>query len=267
MIAATVADDNRLNRLSTEAALVYLMAIPQLDRDGLILAEPTYLWGKVCPRRPQLLPHMDGIVKEWSDVGLVQSYPTDDGDNVLHFLGFHKNQTLHYEREAASRYPCPPGYVRTPKGLVPETEVEETEEVRSKSGGGPDPGPRKVVVIEVKESSSSNGKEEEPQQPPPSPEDVEKYKAFVKAHETIWGLPVASPYDGERIAGWAKRVTLAAFEYALQEALNTRNIGNWKYTETILRRVEKEGLKSAAPVVAATVQGRVAGFSVSSVMQ
>jgi hypothetical protein len=143
MIAATVADDKRFNELPVDAALVYLMAIPQLDRDGLILGEPGPLWGMVCRRRNDLVARMEAIIAAWLASGLVTAYKNEDGDTVLHFVGFQKNQAMtHYDREAASRFPCPPGYARTPKGLV-QDEVKQPvqdaiEQVRIDSGPQPD---------------------------------------------------------------------------------------------------------------------------------
>jgi hypothetical protein len=143
MIAATVADDKRFNELPIDAALVYLMAIPQLDRDGLILGEPGALWGQVCRRRNDLLSRMDAIVAAWLAAGLVTAYRNEDGDTILHFVGFQKNQAMtHYDREGASRFPCPPGYSRTPKGLVQEvvhpTPQQPAEIIRTDSGPTPD---------------------------------------------------------------------------------------------------------------------------------
>lgn len=139
MIASTVADDKRFNELPIDAALVYLMAIPQLDRDGLILGEPGALWGQVCRRRSDLMPRMEAIIAAWLVSGLVTAYKNEDGDTILHFVGFQKNQAMtHYDREAASRFPCPPGYVRTAKGLA-------VEEVRTDSGPTPDKVPPNVI--------------------------------------------------------------------------------------------------------------------------
>lgn len=158
MIAATVADDKRFNELPIDAALVYLMAIPQLDRDGLILGEPAALWGQVCRRRYDLLPCMADIINVWLSSGLVEAYQTDDGDTILHFAGFQKNQAMtHYDREAASRFPCPPGYTRTTKGLTPDSSTQATrqpaEQLRTNSGLTPDEVPPNVIESNVIESN------------------------------------------------------------------------------------------------------------------
>lgn len=63
---------------------------------------------------------------------------------------------------------------------------------------------------------------------------------FVKAYESIWGMMVPSPYIGDLIDQWSKRVAFDAFEYSLREAAKA-NKRNWKYLEGILTRVEVEG--------------------------
>ena len=159
MLAVTIADDKRFNEIPTDAALVYLMAIPQLDRDGLILGEPTALWGQVCRRRPEFISRMPEIIEVWTRTGLVTAYSTDDGDTILHFIGFQKNQTMtHYDREAASRFPCPPGFTRGPKGLVPDSirqeKKEPVDEVRTYSGPTPDEVPPNVKEYKGRECNA-----------------------------------------------------------------------------------------------------------------
>lgn len=118
MIASTVGRDKRLNDLPVESELVYLLAIPHLDRDGLIEGDALVLWGRVCPRRPELMPMMDSIIADWVQSGLVMRYATGNGD-VLYFYGFHKNQIgMRYDREPESLLDIPPGFVRTPEGLA-----------------------------------------------------------------------------------------------------------------------------------------------------
>lgn len=158
MLATTIADDKRFNALPVDAALVYLMSIPQLDRDGLILGEPVLLWGQVCRRRNDLMPHMSDIIKAWIMSGLVTAYKTDDGDTVLHFTGFQKNQAIRYDREGASRFPCPPGFTRTDKGLEPDglqpSIDEQLDQLRTNSGLTPDEVPPNTMqcnVIQVNE--------------------------------------------------------------------------------------------------------------------
>lgn len=134
-ISESIAKDARLNSLSVEAQLVYLMTVPHLDRDGLIEGDPDVLWGIVCPKRRMFLDTMPQLIHEWATVGLVLMYDSNDGP-VLWFKGFTKNQQgMRYEREAPSRFPPPPDDA-TPDKLPtnsgncrPEVEVEVKDQV------------------------------------------------------------------------------------------------------------------------------------------
>lgn len=112
MLSTTIAGDQRLNSLSVEAEYLFLKTIPHLDRDGLIYGKANLLWAKACPERMELLPRIDALVAEWVKRSLVLRYDTADGP-VLYFYGFRKNQTgIRYDREAASIFAPPPGYIR-----------------------------------------------------------------------------------------------------------------------------------------------------------
>lgn len=118
-ISDSVAKDARLNSLTVEAELVYLMTIPHLDRDGLIEGDPDVLWGTVCPKRRQFLDTMAVYIQEWAKAGLVTMYDSDEGP-VLWFHGFAKNQVgLRYDREGVSKFPPPPGFIRNNSGMAP----------------------------------------------------------------------------------------------------------------------------------------------------
>lgn len=119
MVNHTIAEDAEFNALSVEAQLIYLRTIPHLDRDGLIIGHPSALWGRVAPLMADLLPAMPEIINQMIESGLVISY-THNKTQILFFKGFTKNQIgMRYEREPASTYPAPPGYIRTNHGLEP----------------------------------------------------------------------------------------------------------------------------------------------------
>ncbi len=169
MLSQTVATDRKLNELSVEAELLYLKAIPHLDRDGLIFGEAMLLWAQVCPRRPDLMAKMEGIINEWLSSGLVIAYQ-DNGDTILFFPGFTKNQTgMRYDREAASPFGVPPGYVRTACGLTPaqpETTAhpandDSADQLRMNSGPTPDElrtnSPPSISISISKSTSTTSG--------------------------------------------------------------------------------------------------------------
>jgi hypothetical protein len=144
-ISTSVAEDDRLSRLSMAAELLYLKTIPHLDRDGMISGKPGYLWGRVCPLREELMPEMQKAIDEWIAVGLVILMATDTGP-VLFFPGFLKNNNLlHYDRESPSRFPVPPGYERTEMGLIPEGAEQKKKPTR------------KPKEAQVPPSSNGNG--------------------------------------------------------------------------------------------------------------
>lgn len=171
---ASIAADIALNSLSLEAHWLYMMTIPHLDRDGLIIADTYVLFGKVCPRRPELIGRIDDLLDEWIAAGLVTIYPTRKG-KVAFFHGFVKNQQgMHYAREAASELDVPPGYCRTERGVEliqeevntpPEREPSDNkptpDEVPTNSGLNP-----AEVKYEVKEEGES-ARVATPQSPPP----------------------------------------------------------------------------------------------------
>lgn len=129
-LSTSVAEDDRLSKLSITAELLYLKTIPHLDRDGMISGKAGYLWGRVCPLREDLMVEMPHAINEWVAVGLVTRMDTDTGP-VLFFPGFLKNNNLlHYDRESPSRFPVPPGYERTEMGLILEGAEQKKKPTR-----------------------------------------------------------------------------------------------------------------------------------------
>lgn len=130
-LSTSIAEDDRLGKLSMAAELLYLKTIPHLDRDGMISGKAGLLWGKICPLREELISEMQRAIDGWIQVGLVIRMMTEQGP-VLFFPGFLKNNRLtHYDRERPSRYPAPPGYVRTDNGLVPDGEPSPKEKPKA----------------------------------------------------------------------------------------------------------------------------------------
>jgi hypothetical protein len=275
MINQSIALDAEFNAMSVEAQLLYMRTIPHLDRDGLILGNPVALWAKIAPLMPDLMPRMSMAIREWSNAGLVIAYDTKQG-TILFFQGFSKNQTgMRYDREAESVFPPPPGYHRNGNGiekdkddtsgnntppapppspdngpLSGQTESGATpDELRHGSGVTPPEVKLNKVEVEVKGS--------EPEHRRTTTTTTEPLTAkFVREYERVWGLTLTS-YHAEQLNEWVGRVTFEGWSYALQECAKTRNIGQWKYFEKILARIEKEGMAGSVPIEAKAVTGVV----------
>lgn len=119
------------------------------------------------------------------------------------------------------------------------------------------------IELNEKVSSSSVADEiAEPQHRTPAAaalpdEDVAKYSEFVKEYEKVWGL-MLTQYHADKVKEWCDRVPIEAWSYALKECADHRNTGKWKYFESILQRVEADGLPSSNAVKqSVSVQGVV----------
>ena len=217
MIANTVATDKRFNSLTSEAALVYLMAIPHLDRDGLILGDTMPFWGKVCPRRSEFMGHMADIIAEWMISGLVIAYECEEG-TILCFTGFLKNQTgMHYEREAASAYPPPPGYIRVAKGLEKLSVGASPDEVRSESGLTP-------AESKVKESNRKD--------------DDDGWRIVVDTYQHEIGM--ITPSVSEEIKAYFAEMGPILIVDAIKEA-SRNNVRKWSYIDGVLKKWRANG--------------------------
>lgn len=159
MVVTTVAIDKRLNALSLESQLLFLMTVPHLDRDGLIAGDAELLAGRVIPRRTELHERVNDLVQEWLDSSLAIAYDGPD-TLILFFPGFRKSQLkMQYDREGASEFPPPPGYIRTASGLDPEPDKPTLALVQSNARPTLEEIP--VKRKEVKDKEKEKGTEEE----------------------------------------------------------------------------------------------------------
>lgn len=169
-LSISIAEDDRLSRLSLIAEYVYLKAIPHLDRDGLVTGKPGLLYSRVCPTREELFGGLQAIIDEWVAVGLVVRFTSPEGP-ALFFVGFSKNNNLpHYERERPSRFPPPPGYYRTDKGMFPDgTLPPEKKSKKAKDDSLPESGESDNSILDevqelLQDSVPILGTEEEEQE-------------------------------------------------------------------------------------------------------
>jgi len=148
-LSKTVSTDDALNALSWQAQALFMMAVPHLDRDGLIVGHPLLLLAQIAPlRAPELVATMPAIVSEWIDAGLVVRYDSA-GQPALFFPGFLKHQklTAGYSREAPSQYEPPPGYERTQEGLIPAAAPIVQPEISAPEVADPDPEPATPELV------------------------------------------------------------------------------------------------------------------------
>lgn len=194
-ISISVAEDVRLNNISVEAQMMYLMTVPHLDRDGIINGNPSVLRGRVCPLREDFITKMPAIINEWVQSGLVIKYTNGD-DTALWFKGFAKNNPLtHYAREKASKFAPPPGYIRGAKGLESVKECN-TPDI---SGNPPDTSGknplRSEVEVEVDHSLDGSDEDDEPATPTELTEPTLSEQVFDRLEEE-WSIVNPSQMDG-----------------------------------------------------------------------
>ena len=229
MLNRTVGLDQELNSVSIEAQLLFLMSIPHLDRDGLLIGEALPHLGTVLPLRPDFFPRYENLIRELVDCEIVIRYPTKKG-RVLFFTGFRKNQTFSYTREGASIFDPPPGYVRTPSGIEPDkhpTESEATPELLpTESGVTPDHYPLKISKDKISKGDS---------RPPPDDarmaertEMTRQYQAVLGAHSTAV-YPEMLDYMGKLQA----RDAVAWWQLAIMETTGAKRPG-WQYMKAVL---------------------------------
>ena len=207
-ISDSVGKDLRLNGISIEAELVYLMTIPHLDRDGLIEADPDLLFGAVCPKRRELQDRIALLVQEWAKAGLVLMYDTEQGP-ILWFKGFAKNQLgLRYDREKPSGFAPPPGHVFTKDGItpLPEPAPEPARDVPSDvpaaadaSGETPDADGEELAQCQVQDQVKDQDQDQSSPPPPNVPKDEDddsEKKATIALTAKLHSVGVAiTPYS------------------------------------------------------------------------
>lgn len=165
MLNQSIAEDAEFNEMSIEAQLMFLRTLPFLDRDGLINGNASVLRGRVAPLL-DLPKSMASIVDEWVNAELVVRYAVGK-QTIIFFPSFAKNQIgMRYERETASTYPPPPGYKRTPKGLIapgesqpqqPPKDDADTNENVAQPDGEPLPEDCRNIAGDAPDDCRANG--------------------------------------------------------------------------------------------------------------
>jgi len=217
-LSSSVSEDIRLNSLSLEAHLLFLMAIPHLDVDGIMSGHPALVFARACPLREDLRDRIPDIIDEWCESGLVIRYDSN-GEPALFFTGFPKNQKVRRDREAASRYTVPPGHVRNDDGNV----------VLDSSGSSPG-------VVRAKSPASistrSRVKEKSAAQPSvPSSEPSEHQELFGAICGAVgWDYKTLNGNSRGRVARAAG--ILAKADYSaedVREFMRSIWVNDWRY--------------------------------------
>lgn len=230
MLNRTAGLDQELNSVSVEAQLLFVMSIPHLDRDGLIIGEALPHLGTVLPLRPEFFPKYEDLLSELVGCQIVVRYATKKG-RVLFFPGFRKNQTFSYQREGASIFAPPPGYIRTPSGIEPdksESESEVTQELlMTESEVTPDHYPLKISKIKISKGDS---------QPPPDDTGLAQRMEMARQYEAVMGQTVSSAAYLDMTDYMKKlqaRDAVSWWSLAITETTGAKRPG-WQYMKAVL---------------------------------
>jgi hypothetical protein len=244
MVSTTIATDKALNSLSLEAELLYLKAVPHLDRDGLIVGDDDLLIAKIAPRRQrELFDLMEPAICEWIEAGLVLRYDSKDSQ-VLYFQGFAKNNKIRYDQEGPSNFPPPPGFTRTESGLEPDG-TQEKNDVRTLQERGknvpatfPKPLNEREGKLKVKAMEEKNDDDEGAG----APVDADTAKAFTAFQNDIH--LVASPYQAQEMSDVIDRLkarnVLDWWHMAVRIACDN-NARKWSYVKAVLENALADG--------------------------
>ena len=102
--------DRQINELSNDTCrLAYTWAITLADKEGRIIGEPEILLAQLFPRRRDItVEDIQSFINEWVSAGFIFIYLGRDGDKVIRFKNFEKNQVgLRKDKEPESSFDDP----------------------------------------------------------------------------------------------------------------------------------------------------------------
>lgn len=119
-LPTSISLDADLSTVSAQAYMLYISAIPHLDRDGLIEGDATWLVSQTMPLRTNRISNPEELVAELEDIGMVVRYKGGRSGLVAFFIDFRiYNPNFYYHREEESHFATPPGWRRGQNGLIP----------------------------------------------------------------------------------------------------------------------------------------------------
>jgi len=242
MINKDVAHSVKLADLESDChRMLYMMTIPHLDRDGLVLGEPRRLRSVICPLLEQhSVADVARAVADWCRVALAVAYTDGNGAMVIHLRGFQGSQVgMRYDREVASEFGPPPVVAQLPAWIrrhLPEAAGSTPlaasfyAGTRDRCGNELHPEAAGSAPATAAQEKGSEGKGREGKGPRQPPADVElgPEAAVLLAHlatfpeltdqtnpsmaDELAGMMIASgkrmPQLKEAIAACAKRIKL-----------------------------------------------------------
>lgn len=136
-ISNKISTDRKVHELSSDTCrLAYTWSITFADREGRVIGEPEMLLALVFPRRREIsVEQMQSFIDEWVKADFIFIYRNEDGDRVIQFKNFEKNQVgLRKDKEPESIFTLP-DKLRIIAGTFPEEcGVNRIEENVNKNG-------------------------------------------------------------------------------------------------------------------------------------
>lgn len=127
-------ESKKLQSVPRDARLAYASILPFLDREGRIIAEPTYLKAIVFRHSDFTLEEIGAAVRELADAGLVELYADEDNAAIIQYVDFKRFNSPN-AKESKSDLPgpnddgaraCTDPLVCTPESNAPAMHVHST---------------------------------------------------------------------------------------------------------------------------------------------
>lgn len=130
MIRKDISKSNKLDDLSKESIILFLMLVPHYSSHGKLNGEPAFIKGEIVPRLKWFtIPLIEKCLKEINDKTNVKWFEFE-GLKYIHSLSWFDHQKLDKNKIGLDKLPS---YSRVTPELVPhKVEVEVKEEVEDK---------------------------------------------------------------------------------------------------------------------------------------
>jgi len=106
-----------LHAADPNAALLFLMALPQAAPWGVLPANPVLFRARVCPMLDLSLEQVQTCLRLIIDQGMMTAYDDRQGKPLVYITHWNENQSRQWSRVAAPQYDLPPDWT-PPAGLA-----------------------------------------------------------------------------------------------------------------------------------------------------